>query len=143
MSPKSPEKQPSADVPVAASPQLGPVSQWLTKQGFDHDALDADHLGVEQIGVEALFLQVIAAALKSNGFDYLQCQGGYDEGPGERLVCFYHFVAMAEFIDGKSEKGSPVFPAFMACSVVRIGKSVKPSTCLAFTLKVIPIPSAY
>ena len=103
MSPKSPEKQPSADVPVAASPQLGPVSQWLTKQGFDHDALDADHLGVEQIGVEALFLQVIAAALKSNGFDYLQCQGGYDEGPGERLVCFYHFVAMAEFIDGKIE----------------------------------------
>ena len=103
MSPKSPEKQPSADVPVAASPQLGPVSQWLTKQGFDHDALDADHLGIEQIGVEALFLQVIAAALKSNGFDYLQCQGGYDEGPGERLVCFYHFVAMAEFIDGKRE----------------------------------------
>ena len=103
MSPKSPEKQPSADVPVAASPQLGPVSQWLTKQGFDHDALDADHLGVEQIGVEALFLQVIAAALKSNGFDYLQCQGGYDEGPGERLVCFYHFVAMAEFIDGKRD----------------------------------------
>ena len=104
MSPKSPEKQPSADVPVAASPQLGPVSQWLNKQGFDHDALDADHLGVEQIGVEALFLQVIAAALKSNGFDYLQCQGGYDEGPGERLVCFYHFVAMAEFIDGKRDR---------------------------------------
>jgi NAD(P)H-quinone oxidoreductase subunit J len=103
MSPKSPEKQPSADVPVAASPQVGPVSQWLTKQGFDHDALDADHLGVEQIGVEALFLQVIAAALKSNGFDYLQCQGGYDEGPGERLVCFYHFVAMAELIDGKND----------------------------------------
>jgi NAD(P)H-quinone oxidoreductase subunit J len=75
MSPKSPEKQPSADVPVAASPQLGPVSQWLTSKAFDHDALDADHLGVEQIGVEALFLQVIAAALKSNGFDYLQCQG--------------------------------------------------------------------
>ena len=77
MSPNS-EKQSSADVPVSASPQPGPVSQWLNKQGFDHDPLDADHLGVEQIGVEALFLQVIAAALKSNGFDYLQCQGGYD-----------------------------------------------------------------
>ena len=100
MSPNSSEKQSTADVPVAASPQPGPVSQWLNQQGFDHDALDADHLGVEQIGVEALFLQVIAAALKSNGFDYLQCQGGYDEGPGERLVCFYQFVAMAEFIDG-------------------------------------------
>ena len=103
MSPNSPEKQSSADVPVAASPQPGPLSQWLNQQGFDHDVLDADHLGVEQIGVEALFLQVIAAALKSNGFDYLQCQGGYDEGPGERLVCFYHFVAMAELIDGKIE----------------------------------------
>ena len=103
MSPKSSEKQPSADVPVPVSPQPGPVSQWLNKQGFDHDALDADHLGVEQIGVEALFLQVIAAALKSNGFDYLQCQGGYDEGPGERLVCFYHFVAMAELIDCKRD----------------------------------------
>ncbi|QNI75309.1 NAD(P)H-quinone oxidoreductase subunit J [Synechococcus sp. MVIR-18-1] len=103
MSPNSSEKQSSADVPVAASPQPGPVSQWLNQQGFDHDALDADHLGVEQIGVEALFLQVIAAALKSNGFDYLQCQGGYDEGPGERLVCFYQFVAMAEFIDGKRD----------------------------------------
>ncbi len=103
MSPNSPEKQTSADVPVVAPSQPGPVSQWLNKQGFDHDALDADHLGVEQIGVEALFLQVIAAALKSNGFDYLQCQGGYDEGPGERLVCFYHFVAMAELIDGKKD----------------------------------------
>ena len=70
MSPNSSEKQPSADVPVPVSPQPGPISQWLSKQGFDHDALDADHLGVEQIGVEALFLQVIAAALKSNGFDY-------------------------------------------------------------------------
>ena len=103
MSPNSPEQQSTADVPVAASPQPGPVSQWLNQQGFDHDALDADHLGVEQIGVEALFLQVIAAALKSNGFDYLQCQGGYDEGPGERLVCFYQFVAMAELIDGKRD----------------------------------------
>ena len=103
MSPNSSEKQSTADVPVAASPQPGPVSQWLNQQGFDHDALDADHLGIEQIGVEALFLQVIAAALKSNGFDYLQCQGGYDEGPGERLVCFYQFVAMAELIDGKRD----------------------------------------
>ncbi|MDB4379685.1 NAD(P)H-quinone oxidoreductase subunit J [bacterium] len=103
MSPNSSEKQSTADVPVAASSQPGPVSQWLNQQGFDHDALEVDHLGVEQIGVEALFLQVIAAALKSNGFDYLQCQGGYDEGPGERLVCFYQFVAMAEFIDGKRD----------------------------------------
>ena len=46
------------------------------------------------IGVEAPFLPVIAAALKASGFDYLQCQGGYDEGPGGRLVSFYHLVKM-------------------------------------------------
>jgi NAD(P)H-quinone oxidoreductase subunit J len=42
---------------------------------------------------------MITAALKSNGFDYLQCQGGYDEGPGEQLVCFYHLLAMAEQVE--------------------------------------------
>ena len=75
------------------------MSQWLTQQGFDHDVLEPDHVGIEQIGVEAAVLPIIAAALKGNGFDYLQCQGGYDEGPGERLVCFYHFLAMAEQVE--------------------------------------------
>ena len=79
--------------------QVGPVSQWLSQEGFDHEVLDPDHLGIEQIGVEAELLPIITAALKGNGFDYLQCQGGYDEGPGERLVCFYHFLAMAEQIE--------------------------------------------
>jgi len=41
---------------------------------------------------------VIAAALKAHGFDYLQCQGGYDEGPGQQLVCFYHLVSMSELL---------------------------------------------
>ena len=66
--------------------------------GFDHDVLEPDHVGIEQIGVEALCCRS-SAALKGNGFDYLQCQGGYDEGPGERLVCFYHFLAMAEQVE--------------------------------------------
>jgi NAD(P)H-quinone oxidoreductase subunit J len=86
MSP-TPDKQANADAPVAVAPAPGPVSQWLSQQGFEHELLEPDHVGVEQIAVEALFLPVIAAALKSHGFDYLQCQGGYDEGPGERLVC--------------------------------------------------------
>ena len=81
------------------APQAGPVSQWLQQQGFDHEVLAADHVGVEQIGVEPAVLPIIAAALKSNGFDYLQCQGGYDEGPGEQLVCFYHLLAMAEQVE--------------------------------------------
>ena len=86
----------SDEAGAVVAPESGPVSQWLNKQGFDHNSLEPDHLGVEQIGVEAAVLPMIVAALKSNGFDYLQCQGGYDEGPGEQLVCFYHLLAMAE-----------------------------------------------
>ena len=103
MSP-TPDKQVNADAPVAVAPAPGPVSQWLSQQGFEHELLEPDHVGVEQIAVEALFLPVIAAALKSHGFDYLQCQGGYDEGPGEQLVCFYHLLAMAEVTEGSVDK---------------------------------------
>ena len=84
------------DAPSLSAPQPGPVSAWLNQQGFEHACLDPDHSGVEQIGVDAAFLPIIAAALKSHGFDYLQCQGGYDEGPGQHLVCFYHLLAMQE-----------------------------------------------
>ena len=76
------------DTSAVVAPAAGPVSQWLQQQGFEHQALEPDHVGIEQIGVDAAVLPIIAAALKSNGFDYLQCHGGYDEGPGERLVCF-------------------------------------------------------
>ena len=93
------KSKPADDSSVVVAPSVGPVSQWLTQQGFNHDLLEPDHVGIEQIGVEAAVLPIIAAALKGNGFDYLQCQGGYDEGPGERLVCFYHFLAMAEQVE--------------------------------------------
>ena len=73
------KKSASDDAGAVVAPEPGPVSQWLNKQGFDHNSLEPDHLGVEQISVDAAVLPMIAAALKSNGFDYLQCQGGYDE----------------------------------------------------------------
>ena len=95
----TPDESTSAVATIAP----GPVSQWLNTQGFDHDVLDPDHVGVEQIGVESAVLPIITAAIKSHGFDYLQCQGGYDEGPGERLVCFYHFIAMAEQVEAMTE----------------------------------------
>ena len=95
--PTNPAPEESASAVATLEP--GPVSHWLNTQGFDHDVLDPDHVGVEQIGVESAVLPIIAAAIKSHGFDYLQCQGGYDEGPGERLVCFYHFIAMAEQVE--------------------------------------------
>jgi NAD(P)H-quinone oxidoreductase subunit J len=90
---------PAADQPAITAPQPGPVSTWLSSQGFEHALLEPDHLGVEVIGVEAPFLPVIAAALKASGFDYLQCQGGYDEGPGGRLVSFYNLVKLAGLAD--------------------------------------------
>ncbi len=77
----------------------GPISQWLSQQGLTHKILDPDHIGVEVIGIEANSLREIASALKNYGFDYLQCQGGYDEGPGKKLVCFYHLICMNEAIE--------------------------------------------
>ena len=77
------------------APAPGPVSTWLSAQGFEHTSMPADHLGVEVLAVEAAVLPLLATALRACGFDYLQCQGGYDEGPGGRLVSFYHLVKMA------------------------------------------------
>ncbi len=86
-----------------SEPQAGETSRWLNEQGFNHQVLEKDQLGIENIGVNPSDLLAIAFALKEYGFDYLQCQGGYDEGPGEQLVCFYHLIAMSELINDKSE----------------------------------------
>jgi len=88
----------AAPAPLS-EPQPGPVSAWLTGQGFEHQVLAADHLGVETLSVEPAFLPLLATALKASGFDYLQCQGGYDEGPGGQLVSFYHLVKLAAVAD--------------------------------------------
>lgn len=100
---------PEEITPAAAVTALqpGPVSQWLRSQGFEHVLLEPDHLGVEVIAVEPAFLPVVAAALKATGFDYLQCQGGYDEGPGGRLVSFYHLVKLAALADRLAAPGEP------------------------------------
>ncbi|MFM8275511.1 MAG: NAD(P)H-quinone oxidoreductase subunit J [Cyanobium sp.] len=92
------------------APSIGPLSSWLTSQGFEHQPLPADHLGVEVLGVEPAFLPLVATALRARGFDYLQCQGGYDEGPGGQLVVFYHLVAMAPLADrlARAPKGAPL-----------------------------------
>jgi NAD(P)H-quinone oxidoreductase subunit J len=49
----------------------GPVSSWLTENGFEHDILEADHLGVEMIQVEPDLLIPLATALYAYGFNYL------------------------------------------------------------------------
>jgi len=113
---------------AVVAPKAGPVSQWLHQQGFEHEVLAADHVGVEQIGVEPAVLPIIAAALKSNGFDYLQCQGGYDEGPGERLVCFYHLLAMAEQVEAMaSDPGAKLREVRLKVFLSREGTPALPS----------------
>jgi NAD(P)H-quinone oxidoreductase subunit J len=89
--------------------QAGPTSIWLSENGFEHQALDADHSGVELIKVEAEFLIPLATALYAYGFNYLQCQGAYDLGPGKELVSFYHLVKVSDNVDKPVEVRLKVF----------------------------------
>jgi NAD(P)H-quinone oxidoreductase subunit J len=52
----------------------------------------------------------LATALKAAGFDYLQCQGGYDEGPGGRLVSFYHLIKLAPLANAIEALGDAEAP---------------------------------
>ena len=72
----------------------GFVSQSLSKDGIPNHQLANDHLGIENIAVEPSKLYEAVLALRNYGFNYLQCQGGYDEGPGKNLVSFYHFITV-------------------------------------------------
>lgn len=93
------ETKPTAEITPAAAPIVpaGKISQWLTQNGFvDHTALDNDKQNVEVIRVEAQFLLPVATALYAYGFNYMQCQGGYDAGPGEDLVSFYHLIKLSD-----------------------------------------------
>lgn len=75
----------------------GEISQWLTANGFvDHQSIELDHVGVEVLKVEAQYLVPICTALYAYGFNYMQCQGGYDVGPGADLVSFYHLIKLTD-----------------------------------------------
>ena len=74
----------------------GPISDWLSNNGFENIPLKEDHLGIEVIEISPNNLLSIVEALKNDGFNYLQCQGGYDEGPGLNIVCFYNLIEMNE-----------------------------------------------
>ena len=82
---------------VVEEKSSGPIGKWLLENGFDIISLQDDHIGVEVIRVEPDNLLSIVEALKNNGFNYLQCQGGYDEGPGLNIVCFYNLIEITEF----------------------------------------------
>ncbi|MBX2861996.1 MAG: NAD(P)H-quinone oxidoreductase subunit J [Leptolyngbyaceae cyanobacterium MAG.088] len=83
--------------------EAGPVSSWLTEQGFAHEIMERDHLGVELLKVEPAFLIPFCTALYAYGFNYLQCQGAYDAGPGQPLVSFYHLLKVSDNADRPDE----------------------------------------
>ena len=82
----------------------GPISKWLSQNGFENIPLPEDHLGVEVIKIAPNNLLSIVEALKNDGFNYLQCQGGYDEGPGLNIVCFYNLIEIIEFKEDTSPR---------------------------------------
>ncbi len=106
--PESPIEE--AEAPdSSAIVEVGLISGWLADNGFEHEALAKDHLGVELIKVEAEFLIPVATALYAYGFNYIQCQGAYDLGPGKELVSFYHLIKIADNVEQPEEVRLEVF----------------------------------
>lgn len=89
--------------------QTGKVSSWLQENGFEHELMELDHLGVELIKVDPEVLIPVATALYAYGFNYLQCQGGYDTGAGGDLVSFYHLIKLSDNADRPEEVRLKVF----------------------------------
>ncbi|WP_268836082.1 NAD(P)H-quinone oxidoreductase subunit J [Synechococcus sp. Nb3U1] len=90
-----------AEQPVLV--EWGPVSQFLMDNGFDHQYLDRDAAGVELLEVPREFLLPLCTALYAYGFNYLQCQCGYDLGPGQPLVSLYHLIKLSDGADRPQE----------------------------------------
>ncbi|PSF39294.1 NADH-quinone oxidoreductase subunit C [Aphanothece hegewaldii CCALA 016] len=103
------DNAPEAVTETSSIVQAGPTSIWLNDNGFDHEVLAPDHLGIELIKVDSDFLIPIATALYANGFNYLQCQGAYDLGPGKELVSFYHLLKVGDDVVQPTEVRLKVF----------------------------------
>ena len=84
--------------------QRGLVSNQLFNEGINNNSLGNDHIGIEVISVEPNRLYEVISTLKRYGFNYLQCQGGYDEGPGKCLVSFYHLISLGDIEEMKEVK---------------------------------------
>ena len=77
--------------------KIGLISNKLLQDGIENVSQGSDHIGIEIISVEPSILYKTISKLKSYGYNYLQCQGGYDEGPGKNLVSFYHLITIDDF----------------------------------------------
>jgi NAD(P)H-quinone oxidoreductase subunit J len=89
--------------------EAGPVSKWLSENGFEHEFLGPNHVGVEMVKVDRDFLIPLATALYAYGFNYLRCQCAYDAGPGEDLVSTYHLAKVADDVEQLEEVCVKVF----------------------------------
>ena len=94
----------ASDIVVA-----GKTSSWLSENGFENEALAPDISKVEMIKVDGDLLLPIATALYAYGYNYLQCQGAYDLGPGKELVSFYHLTKVADDVEQPEEVRLKVF----------------------------------
>jgi NAD(P)H-quinone oxidoreductase subunit J len=103
------EEQKTGGTPEAPLAERGKISRWLTENGFEHEFLGVDNSGVEMVKVDAEFLIPFCTALYAYGFNYLQCQGGYDAGPGQDLVSFYHLIKVGNDADRPDEVRVKVF----------------------------------
>ncbi len=88
------DKNPNTSTKEELVDQKGEISKILSDKGIKNESLGSDHIGIEMISVEPQDLYEAITKLKLIGFNYLQCQGGYDEGPGKRLVSFYHLISL-------------------------------------------------
>lgn len=88
---------------------LEPISTRLTQDGFMHESLGLDHVGVEILKVDREVLVPFATALYAYGYNYLQCQAGYDAGPGKELVSMYHLIKVKDDVTQPEEVRVKVF----------------------------------
>ncbi|MBD2101465.1 NAD(P)H-quinone oxidoreductase subunit J [Leptolyngbya sp. FACHB-261] len=107
--------EPQTPAPEGANPEetgiveAGPISKWLTSQGFEHEFLGPDHRGVEMLKVDRDYLIPFSTALYAYGFNYLIFQCGYDAGPGDSLVSVYHLTKLSDNADRPEEVRVKVF----------------------------------
>ncbi|UBF29488.1 NAD(P)H-quinone oxidoreductase subunit J [Kovacikia minuta CCNUW1] len=107
--PVTPEESSITPADTTAVVEAGNVSKWLTQNGFDHEFIGLDASKVEILKVDRDFLIPFATALYAYGFNYLQCQGAYDDGPGKDLVSFYHLTKVNDNADRPEEVRVKVF----------------------------------
>jgi NAD(P)H-quinone oxidoreductase subunit J len=105
----TPKTEKTDATPEAPLAERGKVSRWLNDNGFEHEFLGADASGAEMLKVEPEFLIPFCTALYAYGFNYLQCQGAYDVGPGQELVSFYHLIKVENDADRPDEVRLKVF----------------------------------